>query len=215
MFEGNFEETTSRTSSLPDLEPRIFGLILQWFYSGHVLFSNGTDVLPAKLPQTDTFLEALHMYRFADAYDTRDLRKAIFEKVAGVLVQRISMTDQGMEALARALSILPENSGLWKLIADRFLYCWEPKTEEQTAAVLPFLPAILVVKLLILGVGKGSKIDRTNPSPWRVDMCQYHEHLNESERNGCAEKMEAAIAKSTYSLETEKLLGKRKAPDTE
>lgn len=50
-FEGRFEEQTSRETSLPDVEAKHFGLILQWFYSGRILFSNGSDfLLPLRGP---------------------------------------------------------------------------------------------------------------------------------------------------------------------
>lgn len=119
------------------------------------------------------------------------------------------MTHEGLVALAKALCILPENTGLWRLLSDCFLRRWVPKVESHTCQVVELPPTSIVSKLLVFGLGSGSIVNRTALYPLD-DMCQYHEHQDDASRQSCAEKTEAELAKLNNMVATAKLLSKRK-----
>lgn len=189
MFEGNFEETTSRTSSLPDIETRIFGLVLQWFYTGHVLFSDGTDSCSSILDPSNTFTEAVKMFVFADQYDIRALRLAIFDIIAPVCAGSGVVAVAGVVAMANAIRMLPESSGLRRLTSDCLIYDWTPKGLSRTAAITTKLHSDVLARIVFGDRrvnGDRPKLKKKAERPWEQDMCQYHEHLNDEGRQNCS-----------------------------
>lgn len=68
MSQGSFQEEWSHTTSLPDVEPKYIAPVLQWFYTGLIVLSDGTAYIGKNDPKTMN--EAVKMFLFADRYDT-------------------------------------------------------------------------------------------------------------------------------------------------
>ncbi|TID16857.1 hypothetical protein E6O75_ATG09623 [Venturia nashicola] len=189
MFEGKFIESQSRTTDLPDIEPKYFALVLRWFHTGLVMFSDKSDFVCAE--DDETFNEAIQMFRFADQYDTRDLRLAIFDVFAYSKARPEGSLDS--IPVANALAQLPESSGLYKFFEDLIIYNWDPRDLEQCTEIALCLPPTVMGKLLLRGLSPISC--RSEKAPYDKDMCQYHEHLSETERNQCPQKMKDKMDK--------------------
>lgn len=187
MFEGGFQEEHSRATSLPDIEPECFALILQWFYTGNILFSDGTTYIGTD--RDDTVMnEAIQMYLFADQYDTRALRDAVFDQFARWALSDSHVADGVMMTaavpLAKALSELPVRSGLYKFCSDLLVHSWIPKNIEESTEVAEYLPAEIAGRLFLTGRNLRGKVMATK-APYEKGVCQYHEHRTDAERDDC------------------------------
>lgn len=204
LFEGGFKETQSRTADLPDVKPKLFALVLCWFFTGHVLFSDKSNYVTVN--DGKTFDEAVQMFLFADQYGTRKLRLDIFD----VFACGKARYDCGLETIpiAKALSQLPENSGLYRFFEDLVIYNWDPKELEECTEIVLYLPPTVLGKLLFKGLQPYSL--RSNKAPYNTDMCQYHEHLDETERDNCAEVLKAKTRKLKHMFEAQERLSKTK-----
>ncbi|TLD25759.1 actin binding protein [Venturia nashicola] len=214
LFNGNFEESASRTSSLPDIDPLIFGLVVQWLHTDRVVFSDGTDALPLDLASPGTFLEAIKMFVFADQYDTRSLRLALFDKIASVFTATATIRTADFVATAQAIMMLPEASGLRRLLVDHLLWRWGPESVCNATDVVRHLPPEISGELIFEdrgSLGTPIRTRKRRDEPWQKDMCQYHEHLNDRERKDCAGIMEARIKKIEAELTTMKRMARRES----
>jgi hypothetical protein len=207
MFQGGFQEERSHTTNLPDFEPEYFALVLQWFYTGLVVFSDGTAYIGKNDPKTMN--EAVKMFLFADRYDTRSLRLQMFDILAtwvfGCSTEGIPLD---AVAVAKALAQFPETSGLYKLFSDLIIYSWTPASREQSIEVARYLPAAVIGRMFIEGL-EDSKW-RVKKAPYGKDMCQYHEHLNDLERDNCAKEMKERTSSLNIDVFMHARLSKRK-----
>ncbi|TID16858.1 hypothetical protein E6O75_ATG09624 [Venturia nashicola] len=204
----------SRTSSLPDIDPLIFGLVVQWLHTDRVVFSDGTDALPLDLASPGTFLEAIKMFVFADQYDTRSLRLALFDKIASVFTATATIRTADFVATAQAIMMLPEASGLRRLLVDHLLWRWGPESVCNATDVVRHLPPEISGELIFEdrgSLGTPIRTRKRRDEPWQKDMCQYHEHLNDRERKDCAGIMEARIKKIEAELTTMKRMARRES----
>lgn len=187
FFGGSFKERQSRTTNLTDIEPKYFALVLRWFHTGLVMFSDKFDYVCTE--DDETFNEAIQMFLFADQDDTRDLRLAMFDVFADANAQPGHVLDS--IPTAKALSQLPYSSGLYEFFKDLIMYNWDPHDLEQRTEIALYLPPIVMGKLLLIGLSPISF--RSKKAPYDKDMCQYHEHLNEIELDRCPEEMKVKM----------------------
>jgi hypothetical protein len=202
IFQGGFEEEQSRTTNLPDIEPEHFALALQWFYTGQVVFSDGSKFVG--VDDDKTFNEAIQMFLFADQYDTRALRRDIFD----ILANSAFRYSLDTVPVAKALSQLPESSGLYKLFADLVIYNWKPCNKQDAIEVASYLPAAVAGRLFFEGLEPSET--RVKKAPYDKDMCQYHEHLNNGEREKCAKAMKRKASALKTEAAVHEKLSKRK-----
>lgn len=186
MFEGGFQEERSRATNLPDIKPEYFALVLQWFYTGSILFSDGTAYIG--IDRDDKAInEAVQMFLFADQYDTRALRDELFGTFARWALSESHVSDVVMTAavpIAKALSELPAGSGLYKFCSDLLVHSWAPDNTDETTAVAEYLPADITGRLLLAGRNLRGNV-KTTKAPYYMGMCQYHEHRTDVERGEC------------------------------
>jgi hypothetical protein len=182
-FEGGFQEKQTQTTNIPDIEPEHFALVLQWFYTGNVAFSDGTKYIG--FADEEKFFEALEMFLFANQYDTKALRVAIFN----IFATSMFSDSLKMTLVAKSLPTLPETSGLYKLFSDMIVYEWKPKDVHEGIEVASYLPTTVVGRLFFKRLEQ-TGLTGMGEAPYHTNMCQYHEHLEDFDRAVCKIAME-------------------------
>lgn len=152
------------------------------------------------------------MFVFADQYDTRALHLAIFDILAPVCAGSGVVAVAGVVAMANAIRMLPESSGLRRLISDCLIYNWTPTDLGRTAVITTKLPSDVLARIVFEDRGANGdrpKLKKKAERPWKQDMCQYHEHLNDEERQNCSEYMMSRIQKLRSQLEGLELISRK------
>ena len=116
---------------------------------------------------------------FADRRDIPKLRNRIMNDIAWSRQSGHQLLSSDDKLLDIAFSRLPANSALCRYLIDEAAHCWNNK--KDISEDLEDLPPAFTAGLLRAFAGR---VHQHKPA-WRYDMCHYHDHATETEREDC------------------------------
>lgn len=175
-----------RPIPIPDVKVSTFNMFMDWIY---------TERLPRTKKEVDetgavggrelissyTGLEFAELYIFADMYDVPVLRRQVMDRIfaASVLPK--------YAVVVLAFSRLPTSAPLCRFFVDvycqRFRESDDDESERKQREKLPheFLLGVMLRHAKIMGRLRAKEM---LPS-YKLNMCDYHEHETEEERQLC------------------------------
>lgn len=198
---GSFKEAEENLVTLSDVSISTFDVFVDWLYTqklpeqgkystldeavGHWprLYSNETR------NKTEGLID---LYIFADGHDIPKLRR----EVMNVLFTHLNSEDTKLpyyETVVNAFPRLPERSPVRQLLIDCYCRFFEKSYDDDAGAAkldsrskLPtdFLVGIMLRHADIMELLRNDEIELT----YRLDICDYHEHASEAEREKCKEE---------------------------
>lgn len=133
LFSGHWKEGKKKSVTLNDADPDVFGIAMNWLYTGHI----------SKALAENTLAQA---YIFADRYDVPELRQCIFDLFDNYKRNRWLPS---FETIICAFDNLPENSKLCKLFIDLYGDDWESsKDDDNEKEMRKRLPMSFVLPLM-------------------------------------------------------------------
>lgn len=137
------------------------------------------------------------LFAFADRRGVVDLRNEIVTFLAKNREQDWPLISADYELVENIYSSLPPSSGMRTFVVDEAVWCWS--AEENDTDALDCLPPEFNAAFIktVLEQDKDVSILKT---PWRYDLCKYHNHKDELEIIACREALgpwyEAMVVKS-------------------
>ncbi|KAF2491102.1 hypothetical protein BU16DRAFT_143700 [Lophium mytilinum] len=187
-FTGSFKEAEKKELTLDEVEERTFGFFMDWLYSKKLPEDCGSgersSIYP---PQPCTCNEdegrypLVKLYIFADRYQIPNFRKDVLD----VIFQRYNRDDMfdlhsNVEVIEAFESLLP-NSPLCRFYIDLFArryypIKWDTDGDDRLSAHLPhaYLYGVMQEMGRLL---HGTAVNK-------MELCDYHEHVDE-ERVAC------------------------------
>lgn len=115
-FNSNFRESSERKMNLPEDDPDIFNLMVEWLYSHRY------DILQPtgdKIRDEGRFMEPMRLYVLADKYGMTSLKGCIANIIFKTLKPG-NVTGPSIETIAYAYQNVPQTSGIRRLLADLY-----------------------------------------------------------------------------------------------
>jgi hypothetical protein len=205
-FNGKFQEATSQSTNVPDVEVSTWKIFMQWLYLQRLRVPL-SDMEPAKDKTVDLdaafvgdnllfkdktvdsyhvpTLAMLHVFMLAEIYDTKALRNDVMTALFNLNLQTKCYC--GFRVMPTELASLRQTSAFMQYsiyaqaaqLIDR-----EGLTEECQNAMIG-LPSWLLVDLVNIIVHHKMKILNPKINLNFKYLCSYHEHDSEVERLQC------------------------------
>ncbi|KAF6232634.1 hypothetical protein HO173_009073 [Letharia columbiana] len=115
-FNSDFRESSERKMNLPEDDPDIFNLMVEWLYSHRY------DILQPtgdKIRDETRFMEPMRLYVLADKYGMTSLKGCIANIIFKTLKPG-NVTGPSIETIAYAYQNVPQTSGIRRLLADLY-----------------------------------------------------------------------------------------------
>ena len=175
---GNFKEAIEGCVHLEDVEAGVFEVFLEWLY---------TQKLPRNMAHIQTAeaeIKVVKLYTLADRLLVPDLERTLIDVVFSDKPSPL------YESIFFAFTHLPVGNPLLQLLVDKHCARWEPELDEEKETELRRdLPSDF-----LLGVmdrfSKVVKELRDNGKELKLDICDYHDHKSDVERQECKEKQD-------------------------
>lgn len=113
--QGGMKESVNGRIELHDIAQSVLQVFICWVYTGDIQFLDGSELI-----SHNNFPFLVQLYKFADVYDTLNLRNDIVKKYYGQERNR-SNASLTVGSTGRALQALRQGSKLYSLILDLML----------------------------------------------------------------------------------------------
>jgi hypothetical protein len=183
---GEWKEAQDRIIQLPDIEPRVLEIFIDWMYT-QKLPSAASDWYQPSEDGHDSNLQKMQMkaYIFADRFLVPGLRCAIHNYIADELIQ--GGKPPSYEMVVYAFDNLPAKSKMLALVVK--LYCVFSKPSDDSKAEIRRRSELPWEFLLRVMLCYGKMKDGLDLVVTDVNSC--HEHLTVEERQACSRCMDA------------------------
>lgn len=187
-FTGSFKEAEEKELHLKDVTWETFDAFVDWLYLRNLPVQKSSSNQPSDTgrdgAEHESFLNAheiTELHIFADRYDIPDLRRYTIDMMFAYF-KNVGKTPAA-KTIEMAFESLPDTSLLRKLLVHR--YCestWKVTPEDELLWTHEILHAVLV---------RYRDVIRDLDYSCDLDLCDYHDHANEEEKDECQKKRRA------------------------
>ncbi|KAF2642246.1 hypothetical protein P280DRAFT_467641, partial [Massarina eburnea CBS 473.64] len=189
---GDWKEAQDRTITLPDIDPRIFSIFVDWLYTKRLPVKS-KDWIPlvgsfATLEESSSEHNRLvdilrtHTYVFADRFMVPGFRCAVHNDIANDLTLAGNTPFYDMVILA--FDNLPAKNKLLTLLVKMHCAHWKPRCDRKNKGEISRrkeLPYEFLLRAMIL---YGKIKENADLSLTGLRSC--HDHVDQEEKNACS-----------------------------
>ncbi|KAF1974612.1 hypothetical protein BU23DRAFT_96408 [Bimuria novae-zelandiae CBS 107.79] len=185
---GPWKEAEDRVIELPDIEPRVFDIFIDWLYTQKLPKKTLGWILPPPEQDTDSTRQfqlaerqMIKAYVLADRFIVPQFRVAIFDYFAN-LCNRCG-TPPYYDAIIYAFDNLPPTSAMLTLLVKLHCAYWDEKSDTMDDRELK-LREELPQDFFLRGMFQFAKM-KDKPKAKEIACCDCHKETAPKEREGC------------------------------
>ena len=180
---GTWKEARDKVVRLPDIEPAIFNLFIEWLYTQNL---PNLITLDANKIDLSSQLWKIKLYVFADRFAVSRLRTALnLEIVKHAGPPHLSIWDYA--PIVYAFANLPSTDPLLDLFVDLYYIHWDDMGDGfEDNDRFDELPREFLLRFYKrVGTERYFQKRFRLTGLYDIDLCSYHEHATDQEKREC------------------------------